>query len=76
MVGVTKSLLARCLCMFALCLVVTPAALAEPGSVDGLVLWLRADDVDGDGNIDESPSGMRVAQWTDLSGRGNCIGSA
>ena len=57
--------------MYAFCLAVTPADATEPDSVDGLVMWLRADDVDG--NIDESSDRTRVARWTDLSGRGNHV---
>ena len=72
MIGVNESVSVRCVCVFALCLAVTPATSAEPGTVDGLVLWLQADDVDGDGNIDTG-SGARVARWSDRSGRGNHV---
>jgi len=43
----------------------------EPVPRKGLVLWLKADDVDGDGVPDGAQDGMRVARWSDRSGRGN-----
>lgn len=70
---VMKSVLVPLFVVFALSVAATPAVPTGPNSVDGLVVWLRADDVDGDGNIDESPGGSRVAVWTDLSGCGNHV---
>ena len=57
----------------AVCLAGTSATLAEPTAVDGLILWLRADDVDADGKIDMSRPGTRIARWMDASGKGNHV---
>ena len=72
MIDISKSLLVGWTSSLVLYAMLTPVVAAGPESVDGLVLWLRADDVDGDGNIDES-SDNRVARWADLSGRGNHV---
>lgn len=45
-----------------------------PPSGEGLVLWLDATDVDGDGNPDNNPGeGTPLAQWSDKSGLENHI---
>jgi len=46
-------------------------AVAEPDSVDGLVLWLSAGDVNGDRVADDSANGTGVARWIDKSGHAN-----
>ncbi|MDA1014206.1 MAG: DUF1553 domain-containing protein [Planctomycetota bacterium] len=49
-----------------------PAVAAEPTS-DGMVLWLAANDVDGDGVADNSVQGKLVAKWADKSGLDNHV---
>jgi len=45
---------------------------ADPVTGPGLVLWLDAQDVDGDGRLGNNPSpGEAVARWTDKSDYGN-----
>ena len=46
-------------------------AVAEPDSVDGLVLWLSAGDLNGDRVADDSVNGTGVARWIDKSGHAN-----
>jgi len=44
---------------------------SAPDSLEGLLLWLDACDVDGDGKPDAIAEGTRVAKWADKSGGGN-----
>lgn len=49
---------------------VSPAA--EPATGPNLVLWLDAQDIDGDGAADNNPGdGRPIDRWTDKSGYGN-----
>ena len=71
MLGCKMSALVRVIVLLSLCLGALPAISAEPTSVKGLVLWLSADDIDGDGVADESASATRAPRWVDKSGLGN-----
>ena len=45
---------------------------AEPVTGPGLVLWLDARDIDGDGDTRDNPAhGQPIDRWTDKSGCGN-----
>ncbi len=63
----------RAVLLFTLSLLAVPTLATEPAELDGLVLWLRADDVDGDGQVDAPGAGAAVARWADRSGRGNDV---
>ncbi len=44
----------------------------EPVTGPDLVLWLDAQDIDGDGDVGDNPShGQLIGRWTDKSGCGN-----
>ena len=51
-----------------------PFASAEEPSPDGLVLWLDASDVNGDGRSQNEPlTGSRLSVWMDKSGSENHV---
>lgn len=61
---------------FILGLCAIPAGAASPSS-DGLVLWLDATDVDGDGDAANQPAvGSPLERWHDKSGAGNHVGQS
>lgn len=68
-----KVLLVRTLCLLSVGVVSLPAMAHENISTDGLVLWLVADDTNGDGASDTDADGFQVARWADKSGRGNHV---